>query len=219
MTRFYQRKKSAVTILSVLLIASTSFVFYFAAKWLGPDTGYLAGFVFYWIFWCTLVPVLFCKLPVRAFFKRGVPLFRKQYRWIIILFLATIIVPFFSHFLPGLTTKSWLLIALSVPLACIHGFFEEIFWRGMFIKVFPKEFIWAVIIPSVFFALWHVAPQFAIAGNSPWLFIATTLPLGLIYGAVAYLTGSARISAIGHSISGIFSFSGLLAPALYQILT
>jgi hypothetical protein len=50
-------------------------------------------------------------------------------------------------------------------------------------------------------------------------FVVSTLFLGLAYGFIAYRTGSARWTAISHSVSGILALSGMLAPSLLTLLS
>jgi hypothetical protein len=213
------KKKYLMLILPVLLIATTSVVFYGAAKAINPPAGYLIGFLFYWTVWCLLIPAAVFKKSILYFF-RGTKKFLtlRNLMWVI-LFGLTIVVPFFTTFIKDLSVTPRGVILLAVPLAAIHGFCEELFWRGLYVKEFPTEPIWAVVIPSVFFAAWHVAPQFAVPAVPAAPFILSTLPLGLTYALVSYFTKSAFWSAIGHSISGILAFSGLLAPSLYTLLS
>lgn len=42
-----------------------------------------------------------------------------------------------------------LLIIVAVPAAIINGIFEEILWRGLYIKTFPKKLFSGFIYPSM----------------------------------------------------------------------
>ncbi|WP_169311808.1 CPBP family intramembrane glutamic endopeptidase [Spirochaeta thermophila] len=165
------------------------------------------------------MPLLISKRPLRDFFMDEKRLWVKENWWVILLFAVTILSPFFMYFLPRFSSTPPLVLLLSVPLALVHAFFEELFWRGLYIKEFPDSVVWGVVIPSLFFSLWHVAPQFAIPADDVVLFVASTLPLGFVYGFVAYATKSARWSAIGHGISGVMAYSGFLSLSLSRVLT
>ncbi len=212
------KRKVLFILLPILLILTTSAVFYSMSVIIGKYEGYLIGFLFYWIFWCLTIPLFITKKPISTFFKDENPLFIKKNWWIIILFLSTIIAPVFMYFLPNLFSKPVLLLLLSIPFAIIHGFSEELFWKGFYIKEFPDNVVWGIIIPTIFFSVWHISPQFSIKDDNVILFLISTVPLGLTYGMVAFVTKSAKWSAIGHSISGIFAYSGLLSTSLYNIL-
>jgi hypothetical protein len=136
----------------------------------------------------------------------------------LLLLTTTVLVPLFMTFLPMLAKTALPVILLSIPLATLHGFLEETFWRGLYIASFPGRPLLACALPTAFFALWHLAPQVALPADAPWLFVLATLPLGAVYASTAYTTRSALPSAIAHSVSGIFAFSGYLAPAMLSVL-
>jgi uncharacterized protein len=212
-------RKLLFLILPILLIVSTSAVFYLSSIAFGKYPGYLIGFAFYWFFWCLCIPSIITKKSPFEFFKNGKPLFKKKNWWVIILFLITLIVPIFMYnFIPNLFTTSIIVIILAIPFSIIDGFFEELFWRGFYVKEFKNSVVWGIIIPSFFFSLWHFAPQIIFPHDNPVTFVLSTFFLGLVYGIVAYTTKSAKWSAIGHSISGMFAFSGSLASTLFKII-
>jgi hypothetical protein len=49
--------------------------------------------------------------------------------------------------------------------------------------------------------------------------VLSTLFLGLAYGYIAYRTGSAKWTAISHSLSGILALSSYLAPSVLALIT
>jgi len=114
--------------------------------------------------------------------------------------------------------KSLFLIIINIPLAFINGFGEEIFWRGFYIKEFPNSIIWGIIIPSIFFSLWHFAPQIAIPHANRFLFVFSTFLLGIVNGIVAYITKSAKWTAITHTIGGILAVAGPAALSIYKLI-
>ncbi len=211
-------KKGLFIILPILLILTTSFVFYVATKSLGKYWGYLLGFAFYYIIWCILIPLYTSKRSFFSFFRNERPLFRKKNWWILILFASTILVPIFMYFIPKLPSMIPAIIILAIPLSIIHGYCEELFWRGLYIKVFPKSILWSVFIPSIFFTLWHIAPQFSIQSDHPVIFIISTFPLGVTYSIVTFVTNSAKWSARGHTISGFLAFSLPISLCLYKVI-
>lgn len=208
--------------LPILLLASTAVVFTSAAKWLGTELGYVIGFLFYDVFWCLLIPYLVLgKDHFFSVFKEDAPLFRKKNWWLILLLFSTTLGAFamlLSHNIPD---TPLLLILISIPVAIITGTCEEILWRGMYIKVFPRKVLSGWIFPSLGFAIWHFSPQLIypaqISGGAV-AFVGMTFFLGLCYGLVALKTGSCKWTALSHSINGIFDFGGALAPALYTLL-
>lgn len=112
----------------------------------------------------------------------------------------------------------WVLILLAIPLATIHGFCEEILWRGVYVRVFPQNPRLAILYPSAGFAAWHLVPQTVHAADNRIGFVVSRFFLALPYGYIAYRTGSAKWTAISRSLSGILALSGHLAPTLLQLL-
>ena len=212
------KKKILFLFLPILLIVSTSLVFYFATKSLGQNWGYLIGFAFYYIIWCALIPICISKRSFFSFFRNEYSLFTKKNWWILILFSSTFIMPIFMYFIPKLPSTIPAIIILAIPLSIIHGHCEELFWRGFYIKEFPKSILWSIVLPSILFTLWHIAPQFSIRSEHPAIFIISTIPLGFTYSIVAYVTKSAKWPAIGHTISGFLAFSLPISMCLYNVI-
>ena len=212
-------RKLLFIILTVLLIISASLVFYMTAVAIGKEKGYLIGMAFYWFFWCLGVPVLVKRKSIIYFLKNERSLFIKNNWWVIILFFSTIIIPIFMYnTISYLLIKPLVLFLIAIPVAIISGTCEELFWRGLFIKEFPDSIAWGIIIPSLFFSLFHFAPQLAIPHPNKVLFVLLTFPLGLTNGIIAYKTKSAKWSAVSHSIGGIMAFGGPAALCLYRLL-
>lgn len=214
-----RKRKLLLILLPVLLTASASCVFYCAARLWGRDIGYLTGFLFYWLVWCLLVPLLLLGRDYFTMLRDKKPLFRKQNWWVILLLASTVTAPVFLYLIPGLSVTPLPVMLLGIPFALIHGFFEETFWRGLYISFFPDDPVMGLVYPALLFSLWHIAPQLAIPSGSPLVFIISTIPLGLTYGFTAYATKSAKWCVIAHGVSGVLAFSGHLASSLYGVLT
>jgi len=213
-------RKVLFLLLPVLLIISASIVFYITSCTIGRYQSFLIGISFYWLFWCLLIPSIIKSKSIRFFLKSERPFLVRKNSWVILLFLSTIISPLFIYkTISNLAIKPIMLILLAIPLAVINGFCEEIFWRGLYVREFPNSIMWGIIIPSVFFSLWHFSPQIAMPQHNRFVFILSTLPLGMVNGIIAFNTKSAKWSAIGHSIGGILAFGGSSALSLYILLT
>jgi hypothetical protein len=78
--------------------------------------------------------------------------------------------------------------------------------------LFPRNIWMGILYPSLGFALWHFAPQVIFPAENAIGFVVSTSFLALPYGFIAYKTGSAKWTAVSHSLSGILALSGYLAP-------
>jgi deazaflavin-dependent oxidoreductase (nitroreductase family) len=205
-------------LLPLALIASTGIVFRVASQWLEKEAAYLLGFAFYWLFWCLLVPgLVFMKEGVGSLLKDQSPLFTRgnwlaAMLWIIV--TATALAMYGRDFIRA----PWIMILLAIPLATVNGICEELLWRGLYVRTFPGNPWLGVIVPATGFALWHFVPQTIYPAENRAGFVLSTFLLSLVYGFVAYRTGSARWTAISHSLSGIIALSGYLAPSVLALM-
>jgi membrane protease YdiL (CAAX protease family) len=211
-------REYALLLIPFLLIPSTAFVFISLAKWLGKEKGYLIGFLFYWTIWCLIVPLVFLETKefVTLFVDKAQLLFRPT--WLVTgLFIFITLITFFMY---GKTfiEAPWTLILIAIPIATINGICEEILWRGLYVKIFPDNIWLAIIFPAIGFALWHLVPLQVFSDGNKFAFILSTFFLGLAYGFIAYKTGSAKWTAISHSLNGILALSGMLAPSILRII-
>jgi hypothetical protein len=110
------------------------------------------------------------------------------------------------------------LILLAAPLATLNGLCEGTPRRGLYDQTFPNYFRLAVLYPAIGFALWHLVPLQVFPEGSQSGFVLSTFFLGLAYGFIACKTGSAKGSAISHSLNGILALSGMLASSVLRLL-
>jgi membrane protease YdiL (CAAX protease family) len=88
-------------------------------------------------------------------------------------------------------------------VAAINGVLEELLWRGCYTGLFPDHAGWGVAWPSVWFAVWHVAPGSLLAGSEAMRLVAGAALLGCAFGWVAWRTGSIRWTAASHVLAGL----------------
>lgn len=205
-------------VLPFALTPSAWFVFTTLAKYLGRETGYLLGFLFYWAIWCLLIPwMILGKRDFLALFVDKTPLLSRPNRLTAVLWVFITLVTILMYGRDFLRAPL-ALILLAAPLATLNGLCEETLWRGLYVQTFPNNFWLAVLYPAIGFALWHLVPLQVFPEGSPSGFVLSTFFLGLAYGFIAYKTGSAKWTAISHSLNGILALSGFLAPSVLALL-
>ena len=216
-------KRSKIILLMGLpfaLILTAGVVFQGLSSLLGKQAGYLLGFLFYWGFWCLLVPrLLLGRDSFRGLLIDRAQLFSRR-NWPAALTFVVISGVTVIMYQSGFLRAPWDLILLAVPFAVINGLCEESLWRGLYVKAFPGNPWLGILFPSLGFACWHFVPQMifpAATGTLP--FVLSTIFLGLAYGFIAYRTGSAKWTAISHSLNGILALSGMLAPSLLALFS
>jgi len=63
------------------------------------------------------------------------------------------------YFIPNFATTPIMIITIGIPVAIINGTYEEILWRGLYVKIFPNKVMLGLIYPTIGFAIWHISPQ------------------------------------------------------------
>jgi hypothetical protein len=211
-------QQSVALAIPFLLVPSTGLVFSHASRRCGRERGYLLGFFFYWLFWCLAVPgtVLGGK-GLSDLLIDGVSLFAGENRAAAGLFVMITLVTVFMYG-RGFLRGPFRLIVIAIPIAVLNGFAEELLWRGFYVGSFPHDFRLAVLYPAIGFALWHLSPLLVFSQGSKPGFVLSTFLLGLAYGWIAFETGSAKWTAISHSLNGILALSGMIGPSMLTLL-
>src|ERR1043166_7823412 len=117
-----RQKKLFVHLLPFALLLSTSAAFYFLPKLFGTRTAYLLGFLFYWIFWCIIIPLLLIGgKSILHLFAHDNALFGKhKIRNIIFLMLPLLFV--YSYEFPiAMKGANAIIIVVSAALSIING--------------------------------------------------------------------------------------------------
>ncbi len=211
-------KKLFLLVLPVILTLSTALVFGGAARVWGDDLGYLAGFGCYWL-WCWGVPIAYGgKGLLREILAQDAPLLQKK-NWLLVgILLLTVLGALWMYFIPSLPTVSFWVV-MCAPITIVNGISEELLWRGLYVQVFRRDVFWGCVYPAMGFALSHISPERVYPAEGGVVsFILSTFFLGLAYGWVAYKTGSAKWTAIAHSIIGLLAFGQPLSTSLARLI-
>lgn len=195
-----------------VLLATTYATYKGMAAWLGSNLGYLAGFLFYWIFWCLLLP-LWAVGPdeLRVMFKAPRPPFG-QPAWLGLLLLLTPVVVAWITMFPTAVEQATPTIVISAALfSVVNGTLEEVLWRGTYVSAFPGSWLWGVVYPSIGFGFWHLAPQAVYSDQGPGgalAFAVMAIFLGLPFGWVAKKSGSIRWVVLAHILLDFAALDG-----------
>ena len=131
------------------LIFSTAIVFTFLSKRLGKDAGYLLGFLFYWIIWCVVVPLIYLgKDGFLSLFVDETPLLSRP-NWLVAVLWAFITLVSLIMYGKSFIQAPLTLILIAIPMATINGVCEELLWRGLYVRAFPDNFWLAILFPAI----------------------------------------------------------------------
>jgi hypothetical protein len=207
-----------VLLVTPLVLTGTTYVaFRYLTRWLGQKPGYLAGFLFYWLFWC-LVPSwwILGSHGLVQIFQDMRPQFG-QPAWLGLLMLIIPLLLGYGYAFPRAVKQANLtIILLSALIALVNGSLEELLWRGAYVSVFPESWFFGLFYPAIGFAVWHFAPQAVFPSRAPGGNLALVVVAGLVglmWGWVALQSGSILWTTVSHVL---FDFSGLGARVYFS---
>ncbi len=116
-------------------------------------------------------------------------------------------------------SRSWLLVQPgSAPAYQVCSQHSELFLKARAWSVGENPFL-ACLYPAIGFSLAHIAPQMVFPAEGGMVpFTISTLFLGLAYGWVTYRTGSARWTAITHSVIGLLAFGEPISISIVRLI-
>ena len=197
-----------------LLISSMRGAFRGFGALLGPKVGYFTAFVCYWLAWCLAFPLWIMRgSGLAGLFRRPThPLGKPAWLGLLLLLFPTLgaAVTIFARRLHLATP---LVLLISAVLAIVNAIAEEVLWRGIYSRVFPRQLVRGYLYPAVGFTLWHLVPQSLhksrMRGGTK-AFLAGALVIGLGHGWVAWRTGSIRWTTLTHILTDFLGLGGLI---------
>jgi len=181
------------------------FTFQGLAVLIGKDLAWYVGLFIYWVIFCIVVPIFLIG-------KNNI-LLKFQYRsttfmnWLV----ASIPVIFTligMMFVLEKVERSFVQALIWIGMGIGNGIFEEILWRGTYSDLFPNNFVFGWLWPSIWFAIWHFAPG-SLSQNRPvFMLVGGALFFGLCWGWVSYKTKSILLTSVSHFLSGFVQLLG-----------
>jgi membrane protease YdiL (CAAX protease family) len=168
----------------------------------GARKAYLGGFIFYWAFWCLVIPLILLgpQQVIRLFHPVSQP-FGQPWLLGLLCLLGPPLVSLAFIFPRQLAGASQRLLLISALLALVNGVLEELLWRGVYMTLFPDNPWLAIVYPAIGFAIWHFAPQSIYPYDGPGgrvVLVAGAALLGLLWGWAAASTGVILYTALAH---------------------
>ncbi len=196
-------RKQIIAIISAPVILAVMYPIFqlLSAAFNGSVTGWFLGLVLYWIIWGIAFPLWITGK------KDLTPIIRPQRlnNRVFLLVLFPLIMALLYRIITGMDYEKpdiWI-IFICLATAFGNGFFEEVLWRGVYMKLFPDNIIFRIIWPSIWFALWHYAPgSVSPNANVMGLIIGSGL-FGFYLSFLAKTTGTIWWAIIAHILGGI----------------
>jgi membrane protease YdiL (CAAX protease family) len=198
--RVSKRQKIAV-LAPIALLASMYFVYRQLAHAYGSQFAWYVGFWIYWLSWGVIFPFAVAgKGEILRLIRPQRPSAKIV---LLVIFPLAMAVIFRMCTGSSYTKTSALWTVLLVSTAFGNGFFEEVLWRGVYFRFFPKNIFGSIIWPAFWFALWHYIPgSLSPNSNVIGLMIGSGL-FGLYLGFLAKNTGTIWWCIICHTLGGI----------------
>ncbi|HEY82408.1 MAG TPA: CPBP family intramembrane metalloprotease [Dehalococcoidia bacterium] len=194
-------KQIIAIIIPPILIAFMYPVFHLLAGALALERlAWYLGLIIYWLVWGAAFPLLVIgKENIRALIRP-----QRADKKVLLLVAIPLLLAIVGRLIPGMAYQKesvWIFLLL-LSTACGNGFFEEVLWRGVYLKLFPDNIFYRMIWPSVWFALWHYAPGSVLGDEVAGLMIGAGL-FGLYLSYLAKKTNTLWWPMITHFLSGI----------------
>jgi membrane protease YdiL (CAAX protease family) len=159
------------------------------------------GLVLYWLIWGAVFPSwVIGRESIRELIKP-----QKLDTKILLLVLFPLVIASLYRFIPGMEyekTSVWIFLLL-LSTAFGNGFFEEVLWRGVYMKLFHDSTLLRIIWPSIWFALWHYAPGSVSPSKNIIGIIVGAGIFGFYLSYLAKKTNTVWWCIVTHTIGGI----------------
>jgi membrane protease YdiL (CAAX protease family) len=195
-----------------IVVAVMALLFSALPELIGKRRGYLAGFVVYWVGFGVVFPLAVTGpdklLPALRFAPLPGGLVGVG------LAAALLLPPLLAGltvFRRSLSEATAAVLLVSAGLALANGVAEELLWRAAYVRSFPDSPILGLLLPAIGFAVWHLAPQIVLPTRmrgGALGFVAASFVLGLLWGAVAYATGSIVLTIASHVLTDFLGLGG-----------
>ena len=206
------QKQRYLLISAPLVFMANLLIFPLLTAAFDKTAGTLLALAFYWLFACLLLPIYFLRKQFRLSTLYTLP--ANYVGSPVLLNLICIFLPvvmnghiLLSKKLLGILPLST--IGIAFVMALLNGCFEELYWRGFFVKYFPKKIIWAYIYPSIFFGLNHIGFGLLKGIEYPggfWVMLGGSTFLGFLWGWVSWKSKSILFTTIAHVLTNFFGF-------------
>jgi membrane protease YdiL (CAAX protease family) len=193
------RKQKIAIIAPLVLVAVMYPVFHSLAGVMNDRLAWYLGLVIYWLIWGAVFPLLIIGRDTIKELIRP----QKPDKKILLLVAIPLVGALAARLILGGYEKESVWIALlifSTPFG--NGFFEEVLWRGVYVKLFPNNIFFWMIWPSVWFALWHYVPGSVSGGNPAGLMIGSGM-MGFYLSFLTKKTGTLWWAIVFHIVGGI----------------
>jgi len=195
-------KQKICIITPPILIVLMYFIFQWLTGIFSDRIAWFLGLAIYWMLWGIIFPILMLgKDNLLKLIRPQKPDFK-----IILLVTIPLVITLIGRFIPSMEYEKptiWIFLLLIVT-AFGNGFFEEVFWRGVYLHFFTDNIVFRMILPSLWFGIWHYAPGSVMSDSVITLMIGAGI-FGLFLSYLAKRNNTIWWPIITHFLSGIIA--------------
>lgn len=195
------RQQIATLLAPIVLIAVMYPIFQLLARRFGNTAAWFTGLATYWLLWGLTYPLLVLgKDAALELIQPG-----KFDLNAMLLALIPVIFSVIGRYQFGVQyEKASTLAGLALLATAVgNGLFEEVFWRGTFLRLFPSSALLAMLWPSVWFALWHYVPGSVSSSGGVLRLMVGAAFFGLFLSYLARRTDTIFWGILSHTLAGI----------------
>lgn len=204
--------KRTLLVSSLVLLPFTFLLFQLTTYFLGPQWGYVTGFLGYWGY-CLVTAWLVSGGNWNHLKRLWDPQRGNKYApWIGLAAFLPAVGVFFVSFLPNVAKLSFSAGALLIVMVLLNGFIEELYWRGLYLLAYPDNARIGFLMSWFLFGAWHISLWFSrgiIYKDGFLALVGGAYGLGLIWTWVARSTGNLRAVIPAHILTNLFAFTAL----------
>lgn len=212
-------KPQILIISSLLVLPLNLFIFGTAATSFGAGRAFLLGCIFYWLY-ISLILLLLLKEDSSSLMKMISPSAEFRYTES---FKAAAFLPavgaFFVGFLPNIESLNLKTGLIILGISIVNGTIEEIYWRGMYLKIFKENRYIILVVSPLLFSLMHVS-FLAIEGvayrGGVSALVGGALFMGILWSYVSLKLNNLLYCIAGHMLVNILAFTGLFVENDFQ---
>ena len=205
-------KGKSLIIYSMLIPPVMALIFSTMSSNYGKTIGYFASYGIY-----LTISLIGCIIFSPKDKKLDVVKDEDNIKYYLLAFIP-VVVPFFVTFMPTIKNFSINLFVITFINALLNGIIEESFWRNTYNKVFQNNVLYAYIVPTIIFSIWHFALLCAKGvsynGGASAL-VGGAAVMGFIWGSVVYKTKNIKVTIVAHVLVNFFAFSQLIYENWY----
>ena len=199
-------RKQIFAIFSPILVLFTMYPIFHFLSILFHDNwriGWLIGLMIYWLLWGFGYSILAIgKKNIRKLLHPQ----KLNIRLVLFILFPIFLSIIFKLIPAGITydKPDKFILLLLIFSVFGNGLFEEIYWRGVYMKLFEKNLLFRIIWPSIWFGIWHYVPGSLNPDSSHVIgLMIGAVFLGIYSSFIAWRTNTLWWSIIIHVTGGM----------------